>query len=123
MDRIMLNNLVYLLLKIGAVIYLAPIAIGIINSLNPVDSGENTARVIVIISYAVLGLFLLVLPKESFNLFGFIIIFIAACYQLVNLVFQKGYEYFSASHFFIILISIYFMTKVQRKKRHSVHTF
>jgi hypothetical protein len=111
----LLTNLSYGLMKAGLMVFLFPFFWYFIGDSGVENSAGNiTVSVVASILYGLLCFIIAVISRENFNLFGFMLVCLASIYQFSVSYFKMGINQAMAPYFFLICISIYFMTKVNR---------
>jgi hypothetical protein len=112
-----MTSFAYGLLKIGAVIYLFPIFWE--NIQNPDITGNIAVGRLLLwgIIYLVVTFIILVISRENFNLFGFMIVLFASGYKIIDTLINEGLAADLAVYFFVLCVCFYFMTKEFRTRR------
>ncbi|MCD4747724.1 MAG: hypothetical protein K8R58_15620 [Bacteroidales bacterium] len=119
-----LTSFVYLLLRIAILIFIIPFFYEI--GKNPgfqFDFWNDFIRIILLITFIGFGIIILVISNSKFNLFGFTIVFLASIYKIITSIFEFGFNLDLPIYFLLMVVSFYFMTKTQRKKKRSYSTF
>lgn len=80
---------------------------------------EDIANVGTLVAVAGASVILLVLEKRKFEVFGFFLVFVISLYRLFLILFQHGIRYELATHFLLIILSLYLLTKPFRTKHRS----
>jgi hypothetical protein len=113
----LLTNISYGLMKAGLIVFLFPFFWQFIRDPGIENgSGNITVSVIASIVYVFLCFVIAVISRENFNLFGFIVVFLASIYKFFSILIIRGINENMAPYFFLICISIYFMTKANRSR-------
>jgi hypothetical protein len=118
--RQVLTSIAYGLLKIGAIVFLFPIFWE--NIQNPNITGDIAVNRLLLwgVIYLVVTFIILVISRENFNMFGFMIILFASGYKIIDILISKGLHTDTALYFFVLCICFYFMTKEFRTRRRMV---
>lgn len=80
---------------------------------------EDITSVITLIAVVAASVILLVLDKRKFEVFGFFLVFVISFYRLLLVIFIHGIRYELATHFLLIVFSLYLLTKPLRTKRRT----
>ncbi len=110
----LLSDIIDVLIRIGIIVFLFSLMFrfliypGLENSVLRGGLG---------IFFILFSIAILLIKKNYLNLFGFLIVFIAATFRAITIIDITGFHQELGAYFFIIIISIYFMTKDQRRKR------
>ncbi len=109
---------IYYLLKLGVIVFLLPFLNDFVFSIDFEGSFPNyfVQGVIIILFLIIFGI-IIIINNDNFNLFGFFLIFIASTYKILFFLFIEQDISTIPVYFLLLLISIYFMTKSNRKKR------
>lgn len=115
-----ITRLAYALLKFGAVVFLFPIVWE--NILDPNLTGNVAIGRMLTwgIAYLLVTFIILVISRENFNMFGFMIVLFASGYKIADILLSRGLDGDLALYFFILCICFYFMTKEYRTRRKVV---
>ena len=119
-SRQALTSFAYALLKIGAIIYLFPIVWENIQDPNITGNIAVSRLVVWGIVYLVVCFIILVISRENFNLFGFLILLFASVYKLIDILISGELTSSVAHYLFIISVCFYFMTKEYRSRRRMI---
>jgi len=119
-SRQALTSLAYALLKLGVIVYLFPIFWQ--NIQNPDITGNIAVGRLLLwgVIYLVVSFIILVISRENFNMFGFMIVLFATGYKIVETYMKEGLNTNLALYFFILCVCFYFMTKEYRTRRRMV---
>jgi hypothetical protein len=113
----LLINLSYGLMKAGLMVFLFPLFWQFIGNPGAENGGGNiTVSVILSIVFVLLCFVIAVISRENFNLFGFMLVMLASIYMFFSILFKTGINESMAPYFFLVCISIYFMTKASRSR-------
>ena len=110
----LLSDIIDVLIRIGIILFLFSLMFRFLiypGAENPIIR-SGLAIFFILFSIAIL-----LIQKNYLNLFGFMIVFIAATFRSITIIDITGFHQELGAYFFIIIISIYFMTKEQRRKR------
>lgn len=112
-----LTNFAYALLKLGVIVYLFPILWE--NIQNPNITGDIVMGRLLLwgIIYLVVIFIIMVIDRENFNIFGFLIVLAASVYKIIDILLSSHLNSSLALYFFILCICFYFMTKEYRTRR------
>ena len=119
-SRHALTSLAYALLKLGAIIYLFPIVWENIQDPKMTGSIAITKLVIWGVVYLIVAFIIMVVSRENFNMFGFMILLFASGYKIVDILISSGIKADLAHYFFVVCVCFYFMTKEYRNRRRMV---
>lgn len=112
MSRRAFNNFVYGLLRLGILVYFFPVLIDLFASHDTMSS-----RIIIISVFSLVALFIIVISKENLGLFGFLIVAGVSIYEGAFIAYRLGLHADLALHFFVLCISIYFVTREARSAK------
>ena len=112
-----LTGFAYAFLKLGVIVYLFPIFWE--NIQNPNITGDIVISRLLLwgIIYLVVTFVIMVISRENFNLFGFMIMLAATVYKIVDILLSTGPRSVLAIYFFVLCVCFYFMTKEFRTRR------
>ena len=112
------SKAIYYLLKLGVIIFLLPFLNDFVFGLD-FENNFPTYLVqgIIIVLFLAIFAIIIIINSENFNMFGFFLIFIASTYKILFSLFIKQDFSIIPIYFFLLIVSIYFMTKSNRKKR------
>lgn len=115
-----LTSFAYALLKLGAIIYLFPLFWE--NIRDPDITGDIAVNRLVIwgILYLIVSFIIIIISRENFNLFGFLIVLSATIFNIIDITISDGLTTDLALYFFVICFCFYFMTKEYRSRRKQV---
>ena len=115
-DRV-LTRLSYGIMKLGVIVFLFPFFWQLVNGAGlDNDTGNISVRILITIFYIFVSFVVMVMSRENFNVFGFILVISASIYMFIQILFRKGLDNSLAPYFLLICISIYFMTKANRSR-------
>ena len=77
---------------------------------------EDIFSVGALVAVVAASVILLVLDKRKFEVFGFFLVFVISLYRVLSILFQFGIRYEIATHFLLIVLSFYLMSKPFRTK-------
>ncbi|MFH1118296.1 MAG: hypothetical protein V1775_00640 [Bacteroidota bacterium] len=80
---------------------------------------EDVANVVTLLLVTAASVILLVLDKRKFEVFGFFLVFVISLYRLFLIVFLYGFRHEMASHFLLIILSLYMLIKPFKKKQRT----
>jgi hypothetical protein len=111
----LLTNISYGVMKAGLMVFLFPLFWQFIGDPGVENGGGNIAvSVVLSIVFVFLCFIIAVISRENFNLFGFMIVLLASFYKFFSILIKTGITESITPYFFLVCISIYFMTKVSR---------
>jgi hypothetical protein len=113
----LLHKLVYIVMKLGLVVFLFPFFWEYIRvrEIGPTPV-VSTGRIILLFLYIAICFFIFILREDNFDFFGFLIVLIASIYMLISIFILQGWHDGLAVYFFLVCISFYFVTKVNRAR-------
>lgn len=107
-----------ILLKLGVIVFLFPVFWELWN--NPPSNDEfwyGFIKVASLIIYIGISILLLALIRIRFYYFGFGLVMLISVYQIADLAFKYDFHANQALYFLLIMASIYFLTKKERKQK------
>ena len=112
------STTIYYLLKLGVIIFLLPFLYDFVDSIDFEGSfSTNFTKGVIIILFLIIFAIIILINNDNFNLFGFFLIFIASTYKILFFLFVEQDISTIPVYFLLLLVSIYFITKSNRKKR------
>ena len=112
------STTIYYLLKLGVIIFLLPFLNDFVSNIDFEDSFPTYfVQGVMIVLFLIIFAIIIIINNDNFNLFGFFLIFIASTYKILFLLFIEQDISSIPVYFLLLLVSIYFMTKSNRKKR------
>jgi len=112
------STTVYYLLKLGVIIFLLPFLYDFVLTID-FEGNFPTYFVqgVIIVLFLIIFAIIIIINNDNFNLFGFFLVFVASAYKTLFFLFVAQDFSVIPIYFFLLIISIYFMTKSNRKKR------
>ena len=112
------STTIYYLLKLGVIIFLLPFLYDFVITID-FEGNFPTYFVqgVIIVLFLIIFAIIIIINNSNFNLFGFFLIFIASTYKILFFLFVEQDFTAIPIYFFLLIVSIYFMTKSNRKKR------
>lgn len=80
---------------------------------------EDFANVGTLLAVVAASVILLILDKRKFEVFGFFLVFVISLYRLLLIVFLYGWRHEIATHFLLIVLSLYLLIKPFKKKQRT----
>ncbi len=112
------STTIYYLLKLGVIIFLLPFLYDFVFYIDfEGDFSTYFVQGVIIVLFLIIFAIIIIINNNNFNLFGFFLIFIACTYKILFFLFVEQDISLIPVYFLLLLISIYFMTKSNRKKR------
>jgi hypothetical protein len=114
------TELIYIALKFGVVLFMGGVLYTIFKDPGFDESFWNgffqVVTVVAFIAFAVLSF---ALSRHNFNIFGFFGVVVASIYHIFHILFTNFKYDELPDYLLLIIVSLYFMTKNERRHRHG----